>query len=420
MKSLRHIVLLWSSLALLALACGSYAGFPTATPGPTRTPRPTLVPMGAIGGDLAFASSRDESNMDIYLLHGNDDNVERLTTDAGIDNWPRWSPDGTMLTFMSNRTGNGEIFVMNADGSGQRNLTNHAAWDQHPVWSPDGTRIAFVSNRDGQFELYVMNVTCLGRVTVPVEIPETCNTFPIARLTENEVDEGAPTWSPDSNRIAYHSGLLDEFRIEVIDATCAGIPVATDDTPQAPPAGVVQVEATPTTPAEDEDAVGVESGITSGQPIVEACRTALLPLVGIPELSRFPSWSPDGKLLSFHGDLGSGPASSLVPLYEVIMLDTTCVGTPEGCADDMVVMTGNSRQDGSPTWSPDGSYLAFHSTRAGRIDLYVMSTACVTDVTSFVTIEDANGLIDASNGCAQSVERLSNSGATDQMPDWRP
>jgi hypothetical protein len=38
-----------------------------------------------------------------------------------------------------------------------RNLTNHPARDWFPVWSPDGTRITFESDRDGNWEIYVMS-----------------------------------------------------------------------------------------------------------------------------------------------------------------------------------------------------------------------------------------------------------------------
>jgi TolB protein len=46
---------------------------------------------------------------------------------------------------------------MNADGSNPTNLTNHPAFDGAPAWSPNGQRIAYHSNRDGNFEIYVMN-----------------------------------------------------------------------------------------------------------------------------------------------------------------------------------------------------------------------------------------------------------------------
>jgi Tol biopolymer transport system component len=35
---------------------------------------------------------------------------------------PTWSPDGSQIAFLTDRTGQWEIWVMNADGSNQRSL----------------------------------------------------------------------------------------------------------------------------------------------------------------------------------------------------------------------------------------------------------------------------------------------------------
>ena len=59
---------------------------------------------------------------------------------------PDWSLDGTKIAFVRD----GEIYVMNPDGSGQTNLTNNPADDEWPAWSPDGTRLTFASNRGSQ------------------------------------------------------------------------------------------------------------------------------------------------------------------------------------------------------------------------------------------------------------------------------
>ena len=49
-----------------------------------------------------------------------------------------------------------DIYVMDADGSKVERLTDDPADDRYPSWSPDGTRITFSSDRDGNPEIYVM------------------------------------------------------------------------------------------------------------------------------------------------------------------------------------------------------------------------------------------------------------------------
>jgi Tol biopolymer transport system component len=118
------------------------------------------------GQKIVFTSDRD-GTMDIYVMNQDGSNVARLTTTAAPaqDRFATWSPDGTKIVFESNRSGGSEIYVMNADGSNVIRLTNNSTGDNAPQFSPDGAKIVFVSNRDapstlapfGKWEVYVMN-----------------------------------------------------------------------------------------------------------------------------------------------------------------------------------------------------------------------------------------------------------------------
>ena len=69
------------------------------------------------------------------------------------------APDlnGNRLAFMSRRDGNWEIYVADAGGGGLQRLTDNQANDGLPTWSPDGQAIAFVSDRGGVWAVWVMS-----------------------------------------------------------------------------------------------------------------------------------------------------------------------------------------------------------------------------------------------------------------------
>jgi tetratricopeptide (TPR) repeat protein len=69
------------------------------------------------------------------------------------------APDlhGDRLAFMSRRAGNWEIYVADVAGGGLQRLTDNQANDGLPTWSPDGQAIAFVSDRGGVWAVWVMS-----------------------------------------------------------------------------------------------------------------------------------------------------------------------------------------------------------------------------------------------------------------------
>ena len=150
------------------------------------------------GGSAPAAQESLDTNYEIFLYR----NFGRLTYNDSDDKFPSWSPDGTRLTFISDRDGNYEVYVMNADGSEQVRITNNAAADMDPEWSPDGGRIAFVSDRDGSEEIYLMNSDGSGQL----------------RLTDNRATDYDPAWSPDGEKITFISNRDGNDEIYTMDA----------------------------------------------------------------------------------------------------------------------------------------------------------------------------------------------------------
>ncbi|HWE52548.1 MAG TPA: hypothetical protein VG273_22325 [Bryobacteraceae bacterium] len=53
----------------------------------------------------------------------------------------------------------GDIWIANEDGKGAQRLTDNTAREQFPRFSPDGSMVAFSSNRDGNYDVFVVPST---------------------------------------------------------------------------------------------------------------------------------------------------------------------------------------------------------------------------------------------------------------------
>src|SRR5215469_8105859 len=84
---------------------------------------------------------------DLWSVPREGGDAKRLTTGAGIETNPMFSPDGAQVAFTGEYDGNVDLFVMPAAGGVPKRLTWHPAPDVMLGWTPDSKRIIFASTR---------------------------------------------------------------------------------------------------------------------------------------------------------------------------------------------------------------------------------------------------------------------------------
>ena len=151
------------------------------------------------GGTLAYCAERN-GEYDVYTIPVEDGAERRLTTAPGLDDGPDYAPDGS-IWFNSERTGLMKIWRMAPDGSSQRQMTYDDQWaDWFPHPSPDGRWVVFLSY-DRSVEGHPPNKDVVLRL-MSLEGGEP---RVIARLFGGQGTINVPSWSPDSQRIAFVS-----------------------------------------------------------------------------------------------------------------------------------------------------------------------------------------------------------------------
>lgn len=149
------------------------------------------------GGDLSpdgstmAVSLTVDGNAEIYLINASDGEiVSRLTNNRAEEVNPVWSPSGSQIAFVSDRSGGPQVYVMGRDGSDQRRVTFAGNYNTTPDWAPDGTRIAF-TGRDSRnrFDIFVVDVASSH----------------IDRLTQDQGNNECPSWSPDGQYLVFSS-----------------------------------------------------------------------------------------------------------------------------------------------------------------------------------------------------------------------
>ena len=162
----------------------------------------------------------------------------RFTASEAKDTTPRWSPDGSRIAFLSNRSGSNQIWTIEVAGGESTRLTDLPEPVTGFSWSPDGSALAFVSKADtekmkeakaeeGKPPEKKSDVVRLTQLRFRSDgTPGFLDNKPThiwtiaasggepTQVTAGEYDDSAPAWSPDGATIAFVSNRTDQRHLK--------------------------------------------------------------------------------------------------------------------------------------------------------------------------------------------------------------
>ncbi len=191
----------------------------------------------------------------LYTYDIDSKSVMQITAGDYEDYSPAWSPDGSRIAFVSNRTeepdanSNSDIWLVDPGTPYDRQepvrVTTNPGSDGSPIWHPDGERIGYLMTYTDRTDVpndYLQTKVAIIRIGEDEPV----------LLTTEELDRKAygPAFSPDGSHI--YVMLEDDGQVQLASVS------VDDGTLSRPVTGQVRVEATAVAP--DGSVVAVISG----------------------------------------------------------------------------------------------------------------------------------------------------------------
>ena len=319
-----------------------------------------------------------------------------VTSEEGFEGFPAWSPDGQTLAYAAEVQGVLQIFTRRVTAPSAAMVTKAAYDCKYPFWSPDGKRLYYVSlarDRDGIWSVGAAG----GTPQVIVEdatrgaISPDGRTLAILRDEQHGDIVGAAalyTSSPVGSPLRKHPGL---GALRLAEGAIAF-------SPDGRTLGIVAVPRTIGLAAEQRGWQFWTVPVGSNAP----ARRRLADWTDVVPRAASFSWLPDGRHVVLAVRTGSTPGSHLWvadlerdrawPLTEGPGTEHDPSVSPSG---DRVVFTAGepdydlmevpldapasrrivatARSEMDPSWSPDGTTMAYVTDRRGHDEIWLHS-----------------------------------------------
>ena len=347
----------------------------------TNDPADELEGQWSPDGTKIVYTATKFGNKDLFLLDLKNHSTRRLTDDPEDDEYPNWSPDGNSIVYTGGAWNHRDFFLISPSGGSRRKITRVSGkagacsfhpdgrhlichrfdsgtgnlwlisiadgfetpvtagkfWDYKPAISPDGRWLAFSRSTEGPSSVRIMPAG--GGDPRPLAI--------------SDADDRWPSWSRQIPRMMFHRLVDRGSALRILDRS----------------SGAIQVV------AEGAESPGQGSFDPAGRRVVYSAMHSGKRVLSIRDLDSgsvrvidpgpgecdFPRWSPDGSQIAFSFNTGEH--------WELATV------APDGRG--FKIWTASLRNvrsiNGVLDWSPDSRSIVFHaSTDPFQADIYLL------------------------------------------------